>query len=137
MFNLIIFLLFHLYSKIFKFSCSNKISDTSFWFRIIDYIYFIRKNKKFIFYKLFSFFNNYPNNEIISGAFSFPLQIYFFIFIFYCLIKIFISPFIILFTIFLLFHVENMNLEKSFIDENDSNSNLSIFYNTYNKYFQI
>ena len=100
----------------------------------------LEKNKKFIFYKLFSIFLIIIPIflEIISGAFSFPFMVIFLFFIFYCLIKkkIFISPFIILFTIFLLFHVGKYDLRKNFLlMKNDSNSNLSIFYNTYNKIF--
>ena len=100
----------------------------------------LEKNKKFIFYKFFSIFLIIKPIilEIISGAFSFPFMVIFLFFIFYCLIKkkIFISLLIILFTIFLIFHVGKYDLRKnlSFM-KNDSSSNLSIFYNTYNKIF--
>ena len=76
--NWIFFYYFIYIQKYLSFPAQIKYRYT-FWFRIIDYIYFIRKNKKFIFYKLFSIFLIIIPIilEIISGAFSFPFMVIF------------------------------------------------------------
>ena len=100
----------------------------------------LEKNKKFIFYKLFSIFLIIIPIilEIISGAFSFPFMVIFLFLFFYCLIKKKFLFHLLLFYLlfFYYFMLENMNLRKNLsLMKNDSNSNLSIFYNTYNKIF--
>tara|TARA_B100000989_G_scaffold97555_2_gene71027 strand:- start:439 stop:1941 length:1503 start_codon:yes stop_codon:yes gene_type:complete len=106
---------------------------------LITYIVKEKKSKT-IFIKFFSFFLIIIPLylELISGAFSFPFTITFLFFVFYCFIKkkIVISPFIILFLLFMAFHIGKYDFRKNLeFSKNSETSNSSIFFNTYNKIF--